>query len=178
MTDRVPGPDEQFGLSEYERELLDMLIWRKYRISYVEAQRSARERLLTDVQTGLDPRCTERRMMGVLRNPAARRYVRHTRETMRDAAMKRLKDVTPEVVDDYFWARQAARQASDYKETRLAAADHLDRIGVSEKPPTTTVQVAAITLRSRNFDEADLLKESPLLEGEVVAEQPTGDAEA
>ena len=179
MTEKLPDTvtePQDFGLSEYDREIIDLLVWRKYRFSYVEAQRGARLKLLVDAQRQVDAKLTERKMMNILRNPAAKRYARKQKEDLRALAMRRLKDSIPEVVDDYHWARQAAREAGDYREVRVGAADHLDRVGASEKAPTVAVQVANITLHSRNFTSENLLAESPQLEGEVV-QPPDGPAE-
>ena len=170
--------ENDFGLSEYDREIVDLLIWRKYRFSYIEAQRGSRLKLLEDAQRAVDPKLTERKMMTILRNPACKRYARHIKDNMREAAMKRLKDVVPEVVDDYFWARESARKAEDYKETRLAATDHLDRVGISEKPPTQVAQVAVIQLHARNYSTENLLAETPAVEGEAVEQPKEGESDA
>lgn len=170
MTERLPAEvtADDFGLSEYDREIIDLLVWRKYRFSYVEAQRGARLKLLVDAQRQVDAKLTERKMMNILRNPAAKRYARKQKEDLRALAMRRLKDSIPEVVDDYHWARQAAREAGDYREVRVGAADHLDRVGATEKPPTQVAQVAVIQLRGRNFGAENLLAPSPELIGEVI----------
>ena len=173
MTEKLPAAisaENDFGLSEYDREVIDLLIWRKQRFSYVEFAKSARDKLLADAQRAVDPRLTERKLMTILRQPAAKRYARHVKEHLRDLAMKRLKDAVPEAVDDLFWAREAAKNAADYQEVRKGAEGHLDRVGATEKPPTTIAQVAVIQLHGRNYTPENLLAAGPELEGEAVVE--------
>ena len=96
-------------------------------------------------------------------NPAWRAYVGDLQHHARTHAMSKLQATAQRAVDNYLWAQESARSAGDYKETRMASGDHLDRVGATEKPPDHVVQVATITLRSRNFDETDLLKAGPEL---------------
>ena len=175
MTEKLPATvsdQNDFGLSDYDREVVDHLIWRKYRFAQVEADASPRRLLLEEVQRAVDPRITEKKMMTILRQPACKRYARHTKEHLRDLAMKRLKDAVPEAVDDLFWAREAAKNALDYREVRVGAEGHLDRVGATEKPPTTVAQVAVIQLHGRNYTPDDLMKAGPELLGEAVAAKP------
>ena len=109
-------------------------------------------------------------------NAAWMAYVKYLREHARDAVLNTLHDKAGRAVDNYLWAQEAARKAEDYKETRVASADHLDRIGATEKPPTQVVQVANIVLRGRNYSTANLLAEGPQLEGEAVTEEKHDDA--
>jgi len=178
VTEKLPAKfsaENDFGLSEYDREVVDHLIWRKYRFSQVECDASPRRLLLEEVQRTVDPRLTEKKMMTILRNPACKRYARHTKEHLRELAMKRLKDAVPEAVDDLFWARQAAKTAQDYKEVRVGAEGHLDRVGATEAPPKTVVQMANIVLQGRNYTTDNLLAPGPELEGEVVPDETPGD---
>ena len=105
-------------------------------------------------------------------NAAWRHYVRMLLEESKDVVMQKLKNDALEAYDTYKWSREAARLEGDYKEARLAAADHLDRIGATEKPqPQQQVQV--IVLRGRTFEEGNLMKELPETtadEAEIVIE--------
>ena len=101
-------------------------------------------------------------------NPAWMAYVQYLKAHARDKVLDTLHGTAFRAADTYVWAQEEARKVGDYAEARKAAGDHLDRIGATEKPPTTTVQIATINLRSRNFDTENLLAESPALEGEVV----------
>lgn len=116
-------------------------------------------------------------LTGLRLNPAWLAYVKYLRDHAREAVLGTLHNTATRAVDNYLWAQEAARKAEDYKETRMASADHLDRIGATEKPPTTTVQVANIQLHSRNFTAADLLAPSPELEGEVINERPSDNSD-
>ncbi len=115
------------------------------------------------------------RLTKVLRNPAWVAYKELLLRQGRDLALTRLKAEAGAVTTDYLWARTAAKEAGDYKATHVAAADHLDRIGASEKPPSSVVQIATVNLRSRNFTEDNLLAPSPELIGEA---EPAPDADA
>ena len=103
-------------------------------------------------------------------NPAWRAYVGSLQHHARDHAMSTLQATAQLAVSNYLWAQESARSAGDYKETRMAAGDHLDRVGATEKPPDHVLQVANIVLRSRNFSEDALLAPGPQLEGDEPEE--------
>ena len=104
-------------------------------------------------------------------NAAWRTYVQQLRDQTRDSVMQLLEQQSLDAFQDYTWSRKAAREAGDYKETRVAAGDHLDRIGATKKPDTQAQQVVVV-LRGRNFDEGSLDKELPAIEAEVVVPEP------
>ncbi len=104
---------------------------------------------------------------GLQDNPAWQAYVRKLTQEPRDAVMAMLKTQSVAAAKDYLWSREAAKQAGDYKETRVAAADHLDRIGATEKPENVAQNIVVV-LRGRNFDEGNLMRELPATEVEVV----------
>lgn len=103
---------------------------------------------------------TVRTVRRMFLNPAWQAYLGYLKAHTRDAVLDELKRDAFGVVDDYQWARKRSRAVDDYKETRVAAADHLDRIGATEKPQPTA-QIAVVTLRGRNFTAEDLDKPSP-----------------
>ena len=104
---------------------------------------------------------------GLEQNPAWRDYVEKLQTQTREAVMAKMRTDALQVYDDYTWSRTKARAEGDYKETRLAAADHLDRIGATEKPEVGAQNIVVV-LRGRNFDEKDLMRELPVTEVEVV----------
>jgi len=99
-------------------------------------------------------------------NPAWRDYVRQLRSDARGQALKKLKRKATKAVDTYLWAQDTARKEGDYKEARVAAGDHLDRIGATEKPNVQPVQAIQIVVKSRNVDLANPFKELPAVEVE------------
>lgn len=110
---------------------------------------------------------TPRMRRGLEKNPAWAKYVRELQEQSREAVMQLLRSGALEAHADFVDSRKMARKAGDYKELRMAAADHLDRIGATEKP-TNQAQMIVVTLKGRNFDEATLMKELPETTVEVV----------
>ena len=102
-------------------------------------------------------------------NPAWRHYVAKLQTQTREAVMEKLRSDALAAYHDYTWSREAARKAGDYKETRVAAADHLDRIGATEKP-TEGGQQILVVLRGRNFNEDSLNKQLPESSAEIVVE--------
>lgn len=101
------------------------------------------------------------------KNPAWRCYAAQLRTQTRDAVMAKLKMDALSAYQDFKWSREKARLVGDYKETRLAAGDHLDRIGATEKPEAVAHNVVVV-LKGRNFDEATLMRELPSTTVEVV----------
>lgn len=114
---------------------------------------------------GFDLQASDRK--GLEQNIAWRDYVEKLQTQTREAVMAKMRTDALQVYDDYTWSRTEARTQGDYKETRLAAADHLDRIGATEKPEVGAQNVIVV-LRGRNFDEQTLMRELPVTEVEVV----------
>lgn len=107
-------------------------------------------------------------------NAGGRRYRATLRERARATALRTLAKHTPVVVEDYLWSRTAAREQGDYKEVRMAAVDHLDRLNITLKKETAQVAVQTIVLRGKNFDVATLDEPTPEIEtAEIVQEEPT-----
>ena len=105
-------------------------------------------------------------------NPAWRHYVLQLKEAQKEVVMQRLKADVLDAYEDYTWSRKAARAAGDYKETRLAGADHLDRVGATEKPRETQPMVT-VYLQSKTFAGGNLMKELPEVTAEeIVVENP------
>lgn len=110
-------------------------------------------------------------------NPAWRHYVQQLKEETKNVVLQKLKTDALEAYDTYKWSREAAKGAGDYKEARLAAGDHLDRIGATEKPREQSQNVVVI-LRGRNYDETTILnepEEAEVLSVEVVPRLESGD---
>lgn len=101
---------------------------------------------------------------GLHSNPAWKAYVQQLRDDARGVALKKLKNRASKAVDTYLWAQDRARESDDYKEARVAAGDHLDRIGATEKPNVQPVQAIQIVVKSRNVDLANPFKELPAVE--------------
>lgn len=107
-------------------------------------------------------------------NMGGRRYRATLRERVRATALKTLSKHVPVVVDDYLWSRTAAKDQGDYKEVRMAAVDHLDRLGITMKKDVAAVQVATIVLRGKNFDVDTLDEPTPQIEAaEIIQEEST-----
>ena len=105
-------------------------------------------------------------------NAAGRRYRATMRERLRAHALRKLGKQVPAVVEDYLWSRTAAKDQGDYKEVRMAAVDHLDRLGITLKREQQAVQVQTIVLRGRNFDASTLDAPTPEIEAaEIVQEE-------
>ena len=68
------------------------------------------------------------------------------------------------------WSREKAVETGDYKEARLAASDHLDRIGATEKP-REIVPNLTIVLQGKNADAANLLAPMTEIVVEAVEEK-------
>lgn len=111
---------------------------------------------------------------GLESNLAWRAYVTKLQAQTREAVMEKMRQDALAAYQDYTWSRTAAREAGDYKETRIAAGDHLDRIGATEKP-TEGGQSVLVVLRGRNFDEHSLDKQLPETTSEIVV--PASDVE-
>jgi hypothetical protein len=78
-------------------------------------------------------------------------------------------------VEDYLWSRTAAREQGDYKEVRMAAVDHLDRLNITLKKDAPQVAVQTIVLRGKNFGIDTLDDPTPAIEtAEIVQEEPDG----
>lgn len=106
-------------------------------------------------------------------NAAWKAYVRSLREDTRKGVLDKLHRDAYAAYGTYKWARETAVKENDYKEARLAAADHLDRIGATEKPPEVVQQVATIIVRSRNVDVAEPLRALPEVEVEEESDATT-----
>lgn len=111
--------------------------------------------------------CTSRIRKGLEGNPAWRAYVTMLTDQTRDAILKRLEQDGLEAYEDYIGARGMAKQAGDYKALGLQAADHLDRIGATQKPSVEQHQIVVV-LKGRNYDENTLMQELPATTVEVV----------
>lgn len=103
------------------------------------------------------------------RNAAWRGYLLKLRTQTREALMDSLKASGLAVMKDYQWAREEAKRQGDYKETRVAAGDHLDRIGASEKKPENIVQNLVVVLKGMstealNQETAELVVEPVTIE--------------
>ena len=118
---------------------------------------------------------TPRIRKGLEENPAFRAYVKYLQTQSRDAVIALMQRDALDAYDDHKWSRKRAKEKDDYKETRLAAADHLDRIGATQKP-TVTQQSVVVILKGRNYDEKNLLAESTE-EIEVEIVQPIEEME-
>ena len=91
-------------------------------------------------------------------------YVQKLASMGRAVVRERLMQTAPDAVEDIIWAREKAREMEDYKETRLAAGQHLDMIGATEKAGAGTVNMVTVVLRGRNFDSDTLEKALPIVE--------------
>lgn len=114
---------------------------------------------------------TSVRKSQLVQNPAWKAYVEELRKGSRDVVMERLRRESLDVAEDYIWSRKQARKQGDYKEARLAAADHLDRIGLTEKPQPTQQQTI-IVLKGRTFDAESLMRELPAPSTEEIVVEP------
>lgn len=102
-------------------------------------------------------------------NPAWVAFARSLLESSREAILRRLEADGLDAFHDYVWARKEARLQGDYKETRVGAADHLDRIGATQKPQESVPNLVVV-LQGRNFTADTLDKELPALSNEIVVE--------
>lgn len=107
---------------------------------------------------------------GLRKNPAWTAYVRQMQEQTRAVVMRKLEQQALPALKDYLWSREQAREAGDYKETRIAAADHLDRIGATEKPTDGPTQVVVL-LKGRNFEVGALERTLAPVEHEIVVSE-------
>lgn len=127
--------------------------------------------ILRTMQTRYSTTMTGQQVLDALKLHASGRYRKRLKDRVRNVALRRLAHKIPEVVEDYNWARDAAREQGDYKETRMAAVDHLDRLGVTLKKEAAPQQVQVLVLRGRNFDVASLEAPTPTIEAvELVRE--------
>lgn len=110
---------------------------------------------------------TQSRRRGMELNPAWQAYVRQLKQQTRETVLAKLKATAHRAFDNFIHAQEAARTADDYKELRLAASDHLDRIGATEKPEQVAQNVVVV-LKGRTFTEDTLGRELPAIEAEVV----------
>ena len=95
----------------------------------------------------------------------------------RKIALRALKNNTMDVVDDYLWSRTAAKDQGDYKEVRLAAVDHLDRLGVTLKKEVQQQQAQVIVIKGGgNFDVSNLDTPTPEVLATEIIEEETGGA--
>jgi hypothetical protein len=92
---------------------------------------------------------------------AGRRYRKALYMKGRKIALRTLSKHTSDVVDDYLWSRKQAKDQLDYKEVRLAAVDHLDRLGITLKRDQPQQQAQIIVLKGSNFDVATLDTPTP-----------------
>jgi hypothetical protein len=89
----------------------------------------------------------------------------------RKIALRTLTKHTTDVVDDYLWSRKQAKDQLDYKEVRLAAVDHLDRLGITLKKDAPQQQAQIIVLKGSNFDASTLDTPTPeVLATEILPE--------
>ena len=109
----------------------------------------------------------------ILRNPAWLAYVQHLQIKTKDTVMAKLEQGAMSALDRYQKAGELAEQASDHKEMRLWGADYLDRVGATRKvgaPPQAPGGIT-IVFKGRNFTEAEVLKQLPSVEAEIVQEE-------
>jgi hypothetical protein len=100
---------------------------------------------------------------------AGRRYRKALYMKGRKIALRTLSKHTSDVVDDYLWSRKQAKEQLDYKEVRLAAVDHLDRLGITLKRQEAPAQTQVIVLRGSNFDVATIDTPTPeVLATEII----------
>lgn len=105
---------------------------------------------------------------GLKNNPAWRALVQSYLTQSRDAVLAKLKAEGLAAAEDFIWSRRRAKEKDDYKATREAAGDHLDRIGATEKPQQVAAQTVVI-LQGRNYTDKNL---SEPMEAIVVTETP------
>jgi len=108
------------------------------------------------------------------RNKAWQLYVTQLRTQTRDTVLKKLEGGAMAALQDYIWSRQTAKAKGDYKEVRLGAQDYLDRLGATMKPTVVEERNVVVILRGANFDQHTLAKPLPMLEAEIVQEEPDG----
>ena len=108
----------------------------------------------------------------LLASSRARQYKQYLRKRMRLLALRSMTKRLPEVVEDYHWSRETAREQGDYKEVRMAAIDHLDRLGVTLKREVPAQAVQVVVLKGRNFDLSDIDKPTPLIETAEIVQEP------
>lgn len=104
-------------------------------------------------------------------NPAWRHYVRMLMEEQTSVVKQKLRDDALDAYDTFKWSRETARRQGDYKEARLAASDHLDRIGATEKPREIAPNVVVV-LQSGSTPETIFAQP---IEAEVIEMLPPGD---
>lgn len=107
-------------------------------------------------------------------NPAWRHYVLQLKESQKEVVMARLKQDAIDAYDTYKWSRESAKAAGDYKEARLAAADHLDRIGATEKP--REIQPNVVVILKGSVSPETVFSEP--IEAEVIEMLPEDTSEA
>lgn len=121
---------------------------------------------------------TPRIRKGLELNPAWRHYVYLLKTKPRDAVMKLLEEQGMAAARDFIEARVMAKAAADYKELRLAASDHLDRLGATQKP-TAVQQNVVVVLKGRNYtaENLGLDNEDAEIVVEAVRQLQPGDGE-
>lgn len=77
-------------------------------------------------------------------NPAWQHYVRMLMEEQVAVVKQKLREDALDAYDTFRWSREKAKAEGDYKEARLAASDHLDRIGATEKPREIAQNVVVV----------------------------------
>lgn len=110
----------------------------------------------------------------LFKNPAWLAYVQQLKERTKEAVLAKLEAGAMDAVEDYGWARKAAKADGDYKEVRQGAQDYLDRIGATRRQGIPNAPTGGITiiLKSNNFEHAQVLKQLPPVEAELVEEEP------
>ena len=170
-----PAP-KMLPLTLLERQSIE-IYWRFARSGKSMRKRMVRAELCRVLANEYKISADSHAIAGLVGSKAGQAYLRQLDSASREHTLARLRAEADDVTDDYHWSRRRAREADDYRQTHTASADHLDRSGASEKKPETTVQVATVILRTRNFTEdplgdvADVTLELP---NEVVRlEEPT-----
>lgn len=108
----------------------------------------------------------------MLKNPAWKAYVRQLLEETRATVMTKLETSAMKAFEDYIWSREEARKAADYKEVRLGAADHLDRIGATRRVagPAAGNSVTIVLKGAPEVTHATIMRQLPAVEAEIEEE--------
>jgi hypothetical protein len=117
--------------------------------------------VVAELQRKYGEMATEDEIIETVLSRAGRKYRNNLLVRGRKLALRVLQKNTTEVVEDYLWSRTAAKAQLDYKEVRLAAVDHLDRLGVTLKREAPQQQAQIIVLKGSNFDVATLDAPTP-----------------
>lgn len=102
-------------------------------------------------------------------NPAWTAYVKMLKTQTRAVVMRKMEQDALGAYEDHKWARKRAKEKDDYKEARLAADAHLDRVVGAAMRPAAVQQAVVVVIKSPNFD-GNLGRLLPAVEAEIVQE--------